>query len=523
MSSQSSFSANEIVESLKKQIEDLDTLPQLEEAGRVISVSDGIALVYGIHEVGYNEVVEFESGSRGLAINLESSSTGVVILENENTIVQGDKVVRTKKFLQAPVGKSLLGRVIDGLGRPIDHKGDLNPEEYRNIEAPAPGIISRQSVHEPLYTGIKAIDALIPIGKGQRELIIGDRQTGKTAIAIDTIINQRATHEPGSKDPVYCVYVAIGQKCSNVAYIAKKLEEHGALKYTTIVTTTAAQSASIQYLAPYLGCTIGEFFRDNGMHALVIYDDLSKHAVAYRQMSLLLRRPPGREAYPGDVFFIHARLLERAAKLSESLGGGSLTAIPIIETQAGDISAYIPTNVISITDGQIFLEESLFNSGIRPAINLGLSVSRVGYAASVKAMRRVASRLKLELAQYREVKSFSAFGSEINEDAGRLLSYGSRLVESLKQDQYSPKLMAEQVITIYAHINGYVAKIDVKDVQHFEKQLIEYIKKANAHILSDIEKNLDLSSGIEVEMQKILKDFVQIFLNKNKEDANFLN
>ncbi len=511
MSSQINASASEIVDSLKKQIEGLDTSAELQEIGRVISVSDGIALVYGIHGAGYNEIVEFESGSRGLAINLENFNTGVVILENENSIKQGDKVIRTKKFMQAPVGKNLLGRVIDGLGRPIDHKGEINPESYRYIEAPAPGIISRKGVQEPLYTGIKAIDALIPIGKGQRELIIGDRQTGKTAITIDTIINQGQTHKPGSKNPVYCVYVAIGQKCSNVAYITKKLEENDALKYTTIVTTTANQSATLQYLAPYLGCAIGEFFRDNGMHALVIYDDLSKHAVAYRQMSLLLKRPPGREAYPGDVFFIHARLLERAAKLSDELGGGSLTALPIIETQAGDISAYIPTNVISITDGQIFLEESLFNSGIRPAINLGLSVSRVGYAASVKAMKRVASKLKLELAQYREVKSFSAFGSEVNDDAARLLNYGSRLIESLKQDQYAPMPMAEQVVTIYAHVNGYVKKVKIEDVKQFETKLIAYIKEIDESIILDIEDTLDISPTTDAKLKKVLTEFAESF------------
>jgi F-type H+-transporting ATPase subunit alpha len=515
MSSQINFSAHEIVESLKQQIKDLDTPTELEEIGRVISVSDGIALVYGIHGAGYNEIIEFESGSKGLAINLEPFNTGVVILENENTIKQGDKVVRTKQFLKTPVGKCLLGRVIDALGRPVDHKGDIDPQEYRYIESPAPGIIARQGVHEPLYTGVKAIDALIPIGRGQRELIIGDRQTGKTSIAIDAIINQRETHKPGSKNPVYCIYVAIGQKCSNVAYLTKKLEEHDALKYTTIVTTTAAQSATLQYLAPYLGCAIGEFFRDNGMHALIVYDDLSKHAVAYRQMSLLLKRPPGREAYPGDVFFIHARLLERAAKLSNDLGGGSLTALPIIETQAGDISAYIPTNVISITDGQIFLEENLFNSGIRPAINLGLSVSRVGYAASVKAIKKVASKLKLELAQYREVKSFSAFGSDINEDAARLLSYGSRLVESLKQDQYDPMPMAEQVITIYAHVNGYLAKISVEQVKTFEKRLIEHIKKEEASVLSEISESLDISHKMEEKLKLVLTNFTEVFINKN--------
>jgi F-type H+-transporting ATPase subunit alpha len=520
MSSQINFSASEIVDSIKKQIEGLDTSAELQEVGRVISVSDGIALVYGIHGAGYNEIVEFESGSKGLAINLEPFNTGVVILENETSIKQGDKVVRTKKFMQAPVGKSLLGRVIDGLGRPIDHKGEIHPEEYRHIEVPAPGIIARKGVQEPLYTGIKAIDALIPIGKGQRELIIGDRQTGKTAIAIDTIINQGQTHKAGSKNPVYCVYVAIGQKCSNVAYLTKKLAEHDALKYTTIVTTTANQSATLQYLAPYLGCAIGEFFRDNGMHALVVYDDLSKHAVAYRQMSLLLKRPPGREAYPGDVFFIHARLLERAAKLSDELGGGSLTALPIIETQAGDISAYIPTNVISITDGQIFLEEGLFNSGIRPAINLGLSVSRVGYAASVKAMKRVAAKLKLELAQYREVKNFSSFGSEVNDDAAQLLNYGSRLIESLKQDQYSPMSMSRQVITLYAHIHGYLAKVHIEDVKQFEKELVAHIQKEDSTILPTIEVELDIKPEMDDKLKKILNDFTELFLKNYLDNSS---
>ena len=507
------FNAAEIIEELKKRIESsIDQGPTISEVGYVVSVGDGVAQIYGLRNVEYNEVVHFESGSEGLAINLESSSTSVIILRGENTIKQGDRVVRTKKTLQAPTGKNLLGRVVDALGNPIDNKGDIIPDEYRPIENPAPGIIARKSVHEPLYTGIKAIDALLPIGKGQRELIIGDRQTGKTAIAIDSIISQKITHEDNLHQPVYCVYVAIGQKCSTVAHIAKKLEEHGAMKYTTIVSSTASEPATLQFLAPYLGCAIAEFFRDRGMHALIIYDDLSKHAVAYRQMSLLLKRPPGREAYPGDVFYIHSRLLERSAKLSDELGSGSLTALPIVETQAGDISAYIPTNIISITDGQIFLEESLFNNGIRPAINIGLSVSRVGSAAQVKAMKQVSGKLKLELAQYRDMKNFASFGSEVNEDTRRILEYGARLTETLKQDQYSPQTLTSQVITLYAGVNHYTAKIAQAQIQEFEKQLIQYIEKQASDIIDSILDRQEITKEIENRLKIVLHKFTEYFL-----------
>lgn len=512
-----SISEDEIIESLKKQISELDLPAELNEVGTTISVGDGVAHVWGLEDVGYHELVEFESGSYGVAVNLEAFSTGVMLINGEENVKQGDKVRRTGKFPQVPVGKSILGRVIDGLGRPVDDKGPILPEAYISYRAPAPGIIARERIKEPLYTGIKSIDALIPIGRGQRELIIGDRQTGKTALAIDAIINQRETHSSKSQEPVYCVYVAIGQKCSDIAYMVKKLEENGAMAYTAVVATTSSDSSALQFIAPYFGCAIGEYFRDRGMHCLIVYDDLSKHAVAYRQISLLLKRPPGREAYPGDIFFIHSLLLERAAKLSKKHGGGSMTALPIVETQAGDISAYIPTNVISITDGQIFLEGGLVKRGIRPAINLGLSVSRIGYAASPKAIKQVAAGLKLELAQYREAQAFAAFGSEVSDDLRRVLNSGARLTESLKQDQYNPMPMSEQVVTLYAHVKGYVSNIQPSEVKDFESGLIAHMRVKNKDLLASITRHQQLTETDSTALNLIIEQFIKGFLmNRSK-------
>ncbi len=452
--------AVEVAEILKQEIAEINALTDIQEVGQVIAVGDGIAKVYGIDNVEANEVVEFSSGVKGLALNLEMDSVSVIILGDDRTVKQGDTVKRTKQILQVPVGKALLGRVVDGIANPIDGKGKIVTDSYKDIEGQAPGIIARQSVSEPLQTGIKVIDSLIPIGRGQRELIIGDRQLGKTAIAIDTIINQRQAHiDNDEKNKVYCIYVAIGQKRSTVAQAVKKLEEAGAMEYTVVVAATASDPAALQYVAPYAGCSIGEYFRDNGMHALIIYDDLSKHAVAYRQISLLLRRPPGREAYPGDVFYLHSRLLERAAKMSDAHGGGSLTALPIIETQAGDVSAYIPTNVISITDGQIFLEGELFYQGTRPAVNIGLSVSRVGSAAQIKAMKQVAGTIKLELAQYRELAAFAQFSADLDSATKQLIEHGGKLTEILKQNQYSPFSVEDQVVSIYIGVKSYLTSI----------------------------------------------------------------
>ena len=447
---------SEVTKILKEQIKKFGDKSEVTEIGQVLSVGDGIARIYGLDNVQAGEMVEFSDGSKGMALNLESDNVGVVIFGDDRAIKEGDTVKRTGAIVDVPVGKQLLGRVVDGLGNPIDGKANLEKNlERRRVEVKAPGIIPRQSVGEPMQTGLKSIDSLIPIGRGQRELIIGDRQTGKTAVAIDTIINQKKINESDDESKkLYCIYVAIGQKRSTVAQIVKTLEDAGAMEYTTIVSATASDSAPLQFLAPYTGCAMGEYFRDNGMHALIIYDDLSKQAVAYRQMSLLLRRPPGREAYPGDVFYLHSRLLERAAKLSDANGGGSLTALPVIETQAGDVSAYIPTNVISITDGQIFLETELFNQGIRPAVNVGLSVSRVGSAAQTKAMKKVAGSIKLELAQYREMAAFAQFGSDLDASTQKLLNRGSKLTELLKQKQYSPMTVAEQVLTIFAGVRG---------------------------------------------------------------------
>ena len=500
---------SEVTKILKEQIKNFGKKAEVSEIGKVLSVGDGIARVYGLDNVQAGEMVEFDDGSKGMALNLESDNVGVVIFGDDRRIKEGDTVKRTNSIVDAPVGKELLGRVVDGLGNPIDGKGNLsNKVQRKRVEVKAPGIIPRQSVNEPMQTGLKSIDTLIPIGRGQRELIIGDRQTGKTAVAIDAIINQKAINESDDeKKKLYCIYVAIGQKRSTVAQIAKTLEEAGALKYTTIVAATASDSAPLQFLAPYTGCTIGEYFRDNGMHALIIYDDLSKQAVAYRQMSLLLRRPPGREAYPGDVFYLHSRLLERAAKLSDANGGGSLTALPIIETQAGDVSAYIPTNVISITDGQIFLETELFNQGIRPAVNVGLSVSRVGSAAQTKAMKKVSGSIKLELAQYREMAAFAQFGSDLDASTQKLLNRGAKLTELLKQDQYSPLTVSEQVVSVYTGVKGYLDNVELNKIKSFEKNLLEKIKNEKSEILESIQSSGKLDEDTEKNLIQIIEEF----------------
>ena len=504
---------SEVTKILKEQIKKYGDKTEVTEVGQVLSVGDGIARIYGLDNVQAGEMVEFSDGSKGMALNLESDNVGVVIFGDDQAIKEGDTVKRTGSIVDVPVGKELLGRVVDGLGNPIDGKGVLDKGLKRNrVEVKAPGIIPRQSVSEPVQTGLKAIDSLIPIGRGQRELIIGDRQTGKTAVAIDTIINQKEINQSGDeKQKLYCIYVAIGQKRSTVAQIVKTLEDAGAMEYTTIVSATASDPAPLQFLAPYTGCTIGEYFRDNGMHALIIYDDLSKQAVAYRQMSLLLRRPPGREAYPGDVFYLHSRLLERAAKLNDENGGGSLTALPIIETQAGDVSAYIPTNVISITDGQIFLETELFNQGIRPAVNVGLSVSRVGSAAQTKAMKKVAGSIKLELAQYREMAAFAQFGSDLDASTQRLLNRGSKLTELLKQKQYSPMSVAEQVICVFCGVKGYLDDIDLKDINEFENKILAKCNSENPEILDTINKSGKLEEETEKSLIKIIEELKKNF------------
>ena len=500
---------SEITKILKEQIKNFGEKAEVSEVGKVLSVGDGIARIFGLDNVQAGEMVEFEDGSKGMALNLESDNVGVVIFGDDRKIKEGSIVKRTGSIVDVPVGKELLGRVLDGLGNPIDGKGNLSEKIVRKrVEVKAPGIIPRQSVSEPMQTGLKAIDTLIPIGRGQRELIIGDRQTGKTAVAIDAIINQKTINESDDeKKKLYCVYVAIGQKRSTVAQIVKTLEDAGAMKYTTVVAATASDAAPLQFLAPYTGCTIGEYFRDNGMHALIIYDDLSKQAVAYRQMSLLLRRPPGREAYPGDVFYLHSRLLERAAKLSDANGGGSLTALPIIETQAGDVSAYIPTNVISITDGQIFLETQLFNQGIRPAVNVGLSVSRVGSAAQTKAMKKVAGSIKLELAQYREMAAFAQFGSDLDAATQKLLNRGAKLTELLKQNQYSPLTVAEQVISVFTGVRGYLDDVELNEIKSFETEILEKIKNEKNEILSTIQITGKLEKEIEDSLIKIIEDY----------------
>ena len=506
---------SEITKILKEQIKNLGDKAEVSEIGKVLSVGDGIARVYGLDNVQAGEMVVFQDNSKGMALNLENDNVGIVIFGDDKSIKEGDTVKRTGAIVDVPVGKELLGRVVDALGNPIDGKENLDKNiKRKRVEVKAPGIIPRKSVGEPMQTGLKAIDSLIPVGRGQRELIIGDRQTGKTAVAVDTIINQKKINESDDeKKKLYCIYVAIGQKRSTVAQIVKTLQDAGAMDYTIVVSATASDPAPLQFLAPYTGCTFGEFFRDNGMHALIIYDDLSKQAVAYRQMSLLLRRPPGREAYPGDVFYLHSRLLERAAKLNDDNGGGSLTALPIIETQAGDVSAYIPTNVISITDGQIFLETELFNQGIRPAVNVGLSVSRVGSAAQTKAMKKVAGSIKLELAQYREMAAFAQFGSDLDASTQKLLNRGSKLTELLKQDQYSPMTVAEQVVTVYSGVKGYLDTIENNQIRSFEKGLLDLIKNEKPEILESIQK----SGKIEEDTEKLLIEVITNYKKSNFE------
>jgi F-type H+-transporting ATPase subunit alpha len=504
--------AAEISAILKDQIKNFGQEAEVTEVGQVLSVGDGIARVFGLDNVQAGEMVEFENGVRGMALNLESDNVGIVIFGNDREIKEGQTVKRTRAIVDVPVGKGLLGRVVDALGNPIDGKGPIKADKRMRVDVKAPGIIPRKSVSEPMATGLKSIDALIPIGRGQRELIIGDRQTGKTAIALDTILNQKPLNQStDEKIKLYCVYVAVGQKRSTVAQFVKVLEEQGALEYSIIVAATASDPAPMQFLAPFAGCTMGEYFRDNGMHAVIIYDDLSKQAVAYRQMSLLLRRPPGREAYPGDVFYLHSRLLERAAKMNDSKGAGSLTALPVIETQANDVSAYIPTNVISITDGQIFLETDLFYQGIRPAVNVGLSVSRVGSAAQTKAMKKVAGKIKGELAQYREMAAFAQFGSDLDATTQRMLARGARLTELLKQPQFSPLKMEEQVGVIYAGVNGYLDKFEVSRVRAFENGLLSLLRTKHADLLDSIRKSGDLSKDDEAKLKDAVENYAKSF------------
>ncbi len=504
--------AAEISSILKDQIENFGKEAEVSEIGQVLSVGDGIARVYGLDNVQAGELVEFPGGIRGMALNLEVDNVGVVIFGDDRDIKEGDTVKRSGAIVDAPVGKGLLGRVVDALGNPIDGKGPIDATERRLVDVKAPGIIPRKSVHEPVQTGLKAVDSLIPIGRGQRELIIGDRQTGKTAVALDAILNQKVVNATGTEaEKLYCIYVAVGQKRSTVAQFVKTLEENGALEYSIVVAATASDPAPMQFLAPFTACAMGEYFRDNGMHALITYDDLSKQAVAYRQMSLLLRRPPGREAYPGDVFFLHSRLLERAAKLNEDNGAGSLTALPVIETQANDVSAYIPTNVISITDGQIFLETDLFYQGIRPAVNVGLSVSRVGSAAQIKAMKQVAGPIKGELAQYREMAAFAQFGSDLDAATQKLLNRGARLTELLKQGQYSPLQVEEQVVVIYAGVNGYLDPIPVGDVGRFEEELLRHFRDEQKDILETIRSEKALSDDTSAKLKEAVDAFAKNF------------
>ena len=506
----------EISAILKKKVKEFGKEAEVSEIGQVLSVGDGIARIYGLDNVEAGEMVEFPGNIKGMALNLEEDNVGVVIFGDDSSIKEGDTVKRTGSIVEVPVGKGLLGRVVDSLGNPIDGKGPLESSEKRRVDVKAPGIIPRKSLSEPMQTGLKAIDSLIPIGRGQRELIIGDRQTGKTAVAIDTILNQKEINKSGDEnEKLYCIYVAIGQKRSSVAQIVKTLEENGALEYSIVVAATASEPAPLQFLAPFTGCAMGEFFRDNSMHALVVYDDLSKQAVAYRQMSLLLRRPPGREAYPGDVFYLHSRLLERAAKLNDDNGGGSLTALPIIETQANDVSAYIPTNVISITDGQIFLETDLFFQGIRPAVNVGLSVSRVGSSAQTKAMKKVAGSIKGELAQYREMAAFSQFGSDLDASTQKLLARGERLTELLKQGQFSPLSSEEQVVLLYAGVNGFMDSIETNQISEFEVQLLSTIKKDYMNILDDIKS----TNALNEENENLLKETLESFLENFKKNS----
>jgi F-type H+-transporting ATPase subunit alpha len=504
--------AAEISAILKEQIANFGTEAEVSEVGQVLSVGDGIARVYGLDQVQAGEMVEFPGGIKGMALNLESDNVGVVIFGSDAAIKEGDIVKRTGDIVDVPVGKGLLGRVVDALGNPIDGKGPIESDERRLVDVKAPGIIPRKSVHEPMQTGLKALDSLVPVGRGQRELIIGDRQTGKTAVAIDTFINQKSINQGDDESKkLYCIYVAVGQKRSSVAQIVKTLEDNGAMEYSIVVAATASEPAPLQFLAPYAGCTMGEYFRDNGMHAVIVYDDLTKQAVAYRQMSLLLRRPPGREAYPGDVFYLHSRLLERSAKMNEDNGLGSLTALPIIETQANDVSAYIPTNVISITDGQIFLESDLFYRGIRPAINVGLSVSRVGSAAQVKAMKKVAGTIKLELAQYREMEAFAQFGSDLDASTQQLLNRGVRLTELLKQDQYVPMAVEEQVVSIFTGVRGYLDRIAVSDIGRFEREFLNEIREKKPEILAAIRDSGDIADDIDKQLSGFIEEFTKKF------------
>jgi F-type H+-transporting ATPase subunit alpha len=504
--------AAEISAILKDQIANFDAGSDVSEIGQVLSVGDGVARVFGLDNVQAGEMVEFPGGIKGMALNLETDNVGIVIFGDDRDIKEGDTVKRTGDIVDVPVGKGMLGRVIDALGNPIDGAGPIESTERRLVEVKAPGIIPRQSVFEPMQTGLKALDALVPVGRGQRELIIGDRQTGKTAVAIDTIINQKSINESGDESTkLYCIYVAIGQKRSTVAQVVKTLQDTGAMDYTVVVAATASEPAPLQFLAPYVGCAIGEYFRDNGMHAVIIYDDLSKQATAYRQMSLLLRRPPGREAYPGDVFYVHSRLLERAAKMNADNGSGSLTALPVIETQANDVSAYIPTNVISITDGQIFLETDLFYNGVRPAINVGLSVSRVGSAAQSKAMKSVAGTIKLELAQFREMEAFSQFASDLDAVTQRLLARGARLTELLKQPQYSPMPTEEQVVAIYAGVRGHLDGVEIADINRFESQMLDHIRSNHADILAAIRDSGELSEDTNNRLGEIVSAFAKTF------------
>jgi F-type H+-transporting ATPase subunit alpha len=507
-----SIKASEISSIIRDQINNFESQADISEVGTVLKVGDGVAQVYGLDNVQAGEMVEFAGGVQGMALNLEEDNVGIVIFGDDRGIKEGDTVKRTQKIVEVPVGKGLLGRVVDALGNPIDGKGPIQSSESRRIEVKAPGIIPRQSVGEPMQTGLKALDALVPIGRGQRELIIGDRQTGKTAVAIDTIINQKEINQSDDESKkLYCIYVAIGQKRSTVAQVVKTLEENGAMEYTIVVAASASDPAPLQFLAPYAGCSMGEFFRDNGMHGLIVYDDLSKQAVAYRQMSLLLRRPPGREAFPGDVFYLHSRLLERAAKMSDANGGGSLTALPVIETQAGDVSAFIPTNVISITDGQIFLETELFFSGIRPAINVGLSVSRVGSAAQTKAMKKVAGKIKLELAQYREMAAFSQFASDLDASTKQLLARGERLTELLKQDQYVPMSVADQVLSIYSGVRGFLDKIDTAKISDFQLKFLEGLRAEHADIFDEINNTGNFSDESDQKIEAYLEKFTANF------------
>ncbi len=516
-----SVQADEISSILKEKIADFDLSSDMTEVGRVLSVGDGIARVYGLDNVQLNEMVEFSNGTKGMALNLEEDSVSVVLFGSDAEIKEGDIVKRTDKIVSVPVGRGLLGRVVDALGNPIDGLGEIKFEKFSNAEIKAPGIIPRKGVHEPVQTGLKVIDSLIPIGRGQRELIIGDRQTGKTSIIIDTIINQKRTNDAAKNDSekLFCIYVAVGQKRSSVAQVVKTLRDYGAMDYTIVVAATASEAAPLQYLAPYAGTAMGEYFRDNGMHAVIFYDDLSKQAVAYRQMSLLIRRPPGREAYPGDVFYLHSRLLERAAKMNPNYGSGSLTAMPVIETQAGDVSAYIPTNVISITDGQIFLETSLFYQGIRPAVNVGISVSRVGSAAQIKAMKQVSGSMKLDLAQYREMAAFAQFSSDLDKSTRALLDKGSKLTELLKQPVHQPMATEEEVVSIFAGVRGYLTKIKVENVKDYEKAALDSMRETHPEYLEEIVEKRVISPELEKSLAEFYTKFTEKYLQSLEKAA----